>query len=813
VVNEDAADTTINLFNAFDDVEDPDSALDYTIVGNTNPALFGAVTLISPNLILSYAPNASGTSTITIRATDTEGLFSQTSFLVTVLPVNDLPQIDLNGNGPGTEYAAVYNTNGGPVVIASNSLTVSDLDNEMVQSATIAINNPLDNTAEVLSANTTGTTITAVFNPDTGVLTLNGSATIIHYQKVLRTVKYQNTAPEPNTTLRQVSFTVFDGESASNTAIATVQILDPSIAIGVLPAVQKIVKNTTAFFTVAITNTGNVTLEDLEVTAPNAAKCANNLNVSTLSAGQSTNYVCTKPKVSTGFDNMVTVTAVADGLSANNEVSAEDTAVVIVENPDIELLVTPAAGSDTVLAGSNAVLNVRVENTGPSELRNVTVSGLLNPAGSEDFVPFSACDLDIGTLPFQSPPVEYPCTIPNVQQGFTVHLVVTALHVAGNTTIEDSDIAVIHVLALEVEVSSVPFELFAGIPSSVQFNVTVRNNGSKNVTLDSLFSENAAGNPLHGELTDPDNPLVTGNSCATSGPPPVLVANGGQFACEYTVQITAQPPAYTAVIEAAASDNQGNDVIAQGQTLIAVSTGQPVEVILSANPNSVVAPGGSVILTVLVKNNQGTNFLLQNLTDSVLQGLNGVGSCDLPQTIAPNSNYSCAYSVTISGPAGTELSRTVTATGGGRQYSDSVTIAITALPIRRILLPAVTQGYVAGEPNDSYCTAQPVGINIDAFFLPDDHNDWYRFTLTEEANVVVTMSNFVPREGQLLVYKDSGTCQSTPTLLKHDGDRNEIFKIVDLGLQPAGQYLIWVLTDINFSQTQPYRLRVSVTEP
>jgi hypothetical protein len=333
------------------------------------------------------------------------------------------------------------------------------------------------------------------------------------------------------------------------------------------------------------------------------------------------------------------------------------------------------------------------------------------------------------------------------------------------------------------------------------------------VTLDSLFSKNAPGNPLHGELTDPDNPLVTSNSCATNGPPSVLAANGGQFACEYTVQITAQPPAYPVVIEAAASDNQDNHVIAQDQTTLAVSTGQPVEIILSANPNSVVAPSGTVLLTVLVKNNQGVNFQLQSLKDSVLQGLNGVGSCDLPQTIAPNSNYSCSYSVTVSGPAGTELSRTVTATGGGRQYSDGVTINITALPIRHILLPAVAQGYVAGEPNDSYCAAQPVALNTDAFFLPDDHNDWYRFTLTEESNVVVTMSNFVPREGQLLVYKDSGTCQNTPSLLQHDGDRNETFKIVDLGLQPAGQYLIWVLTDINFNQTQPYRLRVSVTEP
>jgi hypothetical protein len=413
-------------------------------------------------------------------------------------------------------------------------------------------------------------------------------------------------------------------------------------------------------------------------------------------------------------------------------------------------------------------------------------------------------------MPVQSLPVEYQCTIPNIQQGFTVNLVVTALHVAGNTTIEDFYSAEVDVLALQVEASSVPFELFAGLPTSVRFNVTVRNNGSKDVTLDSLLSANESGTPLHGELTDPGNEIVTNNSCATTGPPPVLAANGGQFACAYTVRITAQLPAYTVLIAATATDNFGEPVTAQAEVIIAVSTGQPVEVTLSANPNSLVAPGGTVNLTVLVKNNQGTNFLLQSLEDSVLQGLDGVGTCNLPQTIAPNSSYSCTYSITIGGQtAGNEVSRTVTASGNGRQYSDSATIAITARPIRRILLPAVTKGYIAGEPNNTVCSAQPVAMNTDTFFLPDDHNDFYRFTLAEEANVIVTLSNFVPREGQLILH--SGSCTSL-TFLKNDGSSN-MNKVVDLGLQPAGQYIIWVLTDGNFSATQPYRLRVSVTGP
>ncbi len=92
-VNEDAADTVVNLFAAFADVEDADPALVYTVVGNTNAALFTstAVNGAAGTLTLDYAPNAFGTADITVRATDTGGAFVESTFTVTVNPVNDAP--------------------------------------------------------------------------------------------------------------------------------------------------------------------------------------------------------------------------------------------------------------------------------------------------------------------------------------------------------------------------------------------------------------------------------------------------------------------------------------------------------------------------------------------------------------------------------------------------------------------------------------------------------------------------------------------------------------------------------------------------
>jgi len=92
-VNEDAVDTVINLFGEFDDVEDADADLTYTITSNTNGGLFDATNIdgVAGTLTLDYTTNQSGVSDITIRATDTGGLWVEDTFTVTVIAQNDTP--------------------------------------------------------------------------------------------------------------------------------------------------------------------------------------------------------------------------------------------------------------------------------------------------------------------------------------------------------------------------------------------------------------------------------------------------------------------------------------------------------------------------------------------------------------------------------------------------------------------------------------------------------------------------------------------------------------------------------------------------
>jgi LPXTG-site transpeptidase (sortase) family protein len=91
---EDAPDTIIDLWSSFEDYEDSDSALSYSVFGNTSPGLFTSALITgSPNryLELDYAPDQNGSSDITVQAEDTGGLTIDTTFTVNIQPVNDQP--------------------------------------------------------------------------------------------------------------------------------------------------------------------------------------------------------------------------------------------------------------------------------------------------------------------------------------------------------------------------------------------------------------------------------------------------------------------------------------------------------------------------------------------------------------------------------------------------------------------------------------------------------------------------------------------------------------------------------------------------
>ncbi|OGV56666.1 MAG: hypothetical protein A2X45_13360 [Lentisphaerae bacterium GWF2_50_93] len=88
-VDEDAPASSINLADVFKDVDNDNALISKGVHENTNAALVNA-SILENTLTLGYVPNASGTSTITIRATS-NGKTVDTNFTVTVNSVNDAP--------------------------------------------------------------------------------------------------------------------------------------------------------------------------------------------------------------------------------------------------------------------------------------------------------------------------------------------------------------------------------------------------------------------------------------------------------------------------------------------------------------------------------------------------------------------------------------------------------------------------------------------------------------------------------------------------------------------------------------------------
>ena len=130
---------------------------------------------------------------------------------VIILPVNDAPSVVLR-------IVSITFQEGMDAVRLAPNLTVSDVDNTTLASATVQLENVLDGDKEVLLVNTSLTTISMQTNrdQDTVWLRLNGIATLSEYERVLRTVQYDHQSMDnPTSGRRNVTFEISDGLDSS----------------------------------------------------------------------------------------------------------------------------------------------------------------------------------------------------------------------------------------------------------------------------------------------------------------------------------------------------------------------------------------------------------------------------------------------------------------------------------------------------------------------------------------------------------------------------------------------------------------------
>ena len=465
----------------------------------------------------------------------------------------------------------------------------------------------------------------------------------------------------------------------------------------------------------------------------------------------------------------------------------------------LRVVLTPETQS--VPIGGTAIFNVVVLNVSDDiNLVNVTVS---DPQAPD-------CNRTIGNLAADTNFPPFQCNRMNVQAPFTNNIHVEGTNPINSQISTDDDSAEVEIIALDVILEASPTTL-PEPGGLVDFSLTITNTGSLDVTLQNLNS------PQYGNLTNSSNENISNNSCLPNPTLPLLAANGGQFSCGFSAKVNGQPDEYDIVVTAVATDENNISISESGTATVRLSDVEAdLEVILSASPLTIYAPGSSVNFVLKINNTSLVDSInIGQLQDNVLENLNGQGDCLTPYILLAGETYTCSYVDEVIGDADSEHERSVLVTGTDDdnpnntiERSAEVTILIVEKPEYIHYLPLIID--TVDEPNNICNDAFPLNTNTPYYFHANDQNDWYTFDLDTQGKVTVSLTNFIPVIGQIQVYKKD-TCENlmTEDLIGFNGNHNTT-KLVPLGTQSPGHYIIWIINDGITTVTEPYRLFIEV---
>lgn len=708
----------------------------------------------------------------------------------TSTPVSAAPQLDLNGSGAGVGYQTYYLIDsGGAVKIVSNELSIT-ADRPNLVSATIKIANPKDGSSERINVNTLDTNINVDASSD-GILLLSGTDSVFNYQRVLRTTTYRNSASNPNTTTRRVTFVVNDGFQKSNSPTSRVIFVEPIIEINKEPELQTIALGDSAEFTVEVRNIGNVTLNDVTISDSMAPECEQ--VISSLDAGAKKTVSCRVSNVATEFTNVAEVTAKDD---FGNTVSAQDSARVEVLNPNIQIVKSPSR--QTILKGTAARFDILVVNTSKGvDLKEVAVVDPLVPS----------CNKQIGNLKKQDQ-VIYSCEQSNVTAPLTNEATVSGRNVLNNDIVSDSSIAEVQLLDMEVSLVANPpiLDLNGGL---IEFGVTIRNSGSVPFLLQSMVMNE------FGAIDDPNNSSIKNNSCSDAQN--AEIDAGDSYFCSFVAELGGSPGTRNYLLEVSARDEDRNKIDKEATATVIIAELDSLEVTLEAEPASIPAPGGLIKERIRITNLTNiAQINLNTLIHSELGNLAGLGDCTLPQNIVPQGSYSCQIETIIEGASGDYVTHSVYVSGvnsfgtavGGSAQAD---ILLFNSAKQQKWMPVVAKAELhPEEDNDSPCQAFPIEPGREYHFAVDDAFDWYYFDVERPGMVTVRISNLMSKDSQAAVYANDSCddLDGAADLVAYNGD-NMPEKILKFEAEKMRHFL--VIADIKTRSLEiPYKVIVLV---
>ena len=213
----------------------------------------------------SEAPSGAVDRLVTVVVNDGYADSNTATTTVHVVPVNDSPSLDLDGNdstAAGTGYTGTYVEYGSGVAIVDADAALTDVDSAVLQGATIHITNVQPGDVLIAGALPPGISA-AVYDPATGTLTLSGSASLADYRSALQGITFWNPRGDLSGVTRTIQIAVGDGSSDSNVAMSTIHVVTVNDAPTALPDTATANEDTT--LTVAGNSTSGLLFNDTDV--------------------------------------------------------------------------------------------------------------------------------------------------------------------------------------------------------------------------------------------------------------------------------------------------------------------------------------------------------------------------------------------------------------------------------------------------------------------------------------------------------------------------------------------------------------------
>ena len=441
-------------------------------------------------------------------------------------------------------------------------------------------------------------------------------------------------------------FTVTLGSTQIASCIVKNKKMNPAIAITKVVDKPTVLAGTLVTYTIKVTNTGDVALNNVAVAdaiAPNCAKAVGNLAV-----GASNQYTCTATITQ---DTTNTATATAKDPQGTAVPPKQASATVDVIAPAISI--TKSVDKPTVISGTQVTWTVNVTNTGDVTLTNVAVTDPTAPG----------CATVIGSLAPGASAAAITCTS-TITTGTTNTATVTGKDPLGNTLTKDAS-ATVGVIAPAISITKSVDKPTVISGTQVTWTVNVTNTGDVDLT------DVAVSDP-----TAPGCATVIGSLAAGASVPAITCTSTITTGTTNTATVTGKDPlGNTLTKDASATVN----VIAPGLS------------ITKTVDDSLVTSGTTVTWTITVTNTGDVTLSNVTIGDAVAPGCDTV----IPTLAAgaTSAPITCTSTVTadvtnVATASGTDpLGNTV----GPVTASASVDVVALGLEITKVVDKPVVQ--------------------------------------------------------------------------------------------------------------------------